>query len=75
MKKGDVQHNNNQEQNRVQEKGKAFIPKDDREHVNAAHDQAEKDMNEDADLTASSPNDDLDEGESARLGEDNTDLV
>jgi hypothetical protein len=40
-----------------------------------AHDQAEKDMDEDAELTAHSPNDDLDEGESARLGEDTTDLV
>ena len=41
----------------------------------AAHDEAEKDMEQDADLTAQSPNDDLDEGETARLGEDNTDLV
>ena len=40
-----------------------------------AHDQAEKDMEQDADLTSQSPNDDLDEGESARLGEDNTDLI
>lgn len=36
----------------------------------AAHSEAEKDMNDDAELTAHSPNDDLDEGESARLGED-----
>lgn len=36
-----------------------------------AHHEAEKDMDEDAEFTASSPNDDLDEGESARLGEDN----
>ena len=36
---------------------------------------AEKDMNDDAELTANNPNDDLDEGETARLGEDNTDLV
>lgn len=40
-----------------------------------AHDEAEKDMQEDAELTAHNPNDDLDEGETARLGEDNTDLV
>lgn len=40
-----------------------------------AHQEAEKDMLDDADLTAHSPNDDLDEGESARLGEENTDLV
>jgi hypothetical protein len=36
---------------------------------------ADKDMNEDAEFTAHSKNDDLDEGESARLGEDKTDLV
>ena len=30
---------------------------------------------EDADLSIHSPNDDLDEGETARLGEDKTDLV
>ena len=41
----------------------------------SAHDEAEKDMQEDAELTAHNPNDDLDEGESARLGEDKTDLV
>ena len=41
----------------------------------AAHEQADKDMEEDVELTASSPNDDLDEGETARLGEDKTDLI
>ena len=40
----------------------------------SAHDEAEKDMEKDAEFTASSPNDDLDEGESARLGE-KTDLI
>jgi hypothetical protein len=40
-----------------------------------AHQEAEKDMLNDADLTGQSPNDDLDEGETARLGEDHTDLV
>lgn len=40
----------------------------------SAHDEAEKDMEKDAELTATSPNDDLDEGESARLGE-KTDLI
>lgn len=40
----------------------------------AAHQQADKDMEEDAELTAHHPNDDLDEGETARLGE-NTDLI
>ncbi len=36
--------------------------------------QAEKDISSDADLSAHNENDDLDEGESARLGE-KTDLV
>ncbi|HUC83230.1 MAG TPA: hypothetical protein VMR70_20130 [Flavisolibacter sp.] len=44
---------------------------DEQRQVNeAAHEEAEKDMEEDAELTAQSPNDDLDEGETARLGED-----
>lgn len=43
--------------------------------IAAAHEQADKDMEEDAEFTASSPNDDLDEGETARLGEDHTDLI
>jgi hypothetical protein len=41
----------------------------------AAHDEAMHDIDEDPDLSVHSPNDDLDEGESARLGEDKTDLV
>ena len=44
------------------------------ENVAQAHQQAEHDMKEDADLSIHSPNDDLDEGESARLGE-NTGLI
>ena len=36
----------------------------------SAHEEAERDMDADAELTASSPNDDLDEGETARLGEE-----
>ena len=39
-----------------------------------AHEQAEKDMVDDAEFVANNKNDDLDEAESARLGE-NTDLV
>ena len=44
-------------------------------NVAAAHEQAEKDMAQDADLSIHSPNDDLDEGETARLGEENTGLI
>lgn len=40
-----------------------------------AHEQADKDIAQDADLSISSPNDDLDEGETARLGEDVTDII
>ncbi|MDB5207324.1 MAG: hypothetical protein JWR72_2399 [Flavisolibacter sp.] len=44
---------------------------DDQKNLNeSAHSEAEKDMDDDAELTAHSPNDDLDEGETARLGED-----
>jgi hypothetical protein len=43
--------------------------------VKAAHEQADEDIKQDADLSIHSPNDDLDEGETARLGEDRTDLV
>jgi hypothetical protein len=39
-----------------------------------AHHQAERDIKNDPEFSAHSPNDDLDEGESARLGE-NTDLI
>ncbi|MBD0278399.1 MAG: hypothetical protein ICV81_10620, partial [Flavisolibacter sp.] len=46
-----------------------------REAAEKAREQADHDMGEDAELTASSPNDDLDEGETARLGEEQTDLV
>ena len=44
-----------------------------RQNANA-HQQAEKDMADDAEFVARNKNDDLDEGETARLGE-NTDLV
>lgn len=45
------------------------------ENVAAAYEEASKDIEQDADLSIHSPNDDLDEGETARLGEDKTDLV
>ncbi len=44
-------------------------------HVREAHDMADHDIAEDADLSIHSPNDDLDEGELARLGGDKNDLV
>jgi len=51
------------------------INREEKTQASRAHDEAERDMENDAELTAHSPNDDLDEGESARLGEDRTDLV
>ncbi len=51
-----------------------IAPEQKKQNTNA-HQQADKDMIDDAELTAHSKNDDLDEGETARLGEDNTDLV
>ena len=73
MKKGNANPGKNE--NRDQEQGTGRIPADDRQAISAAHDQAEKDMQEDAELTASSPNDELDEGETARLGEEKTDII
>jgi hypothetical protein len=40
-----------------------------------AHEEAIHDIEDDPDLSVHSPNDDLDEGETARLGEDKNDLV
>jgi hypothetical protein len=45
------------------------------ERVAEAHQQADADIAADPDLSLRSPNDDLDEGETARLGEDETPLV
>ncbi|MEJ7737650.1 MAG: hypothetical protein WKF97_09510 [Chitinophagaceae bacterium] len=43
--------------------------------VIAAHEQAEQDIEQDPDLSLHSPNDDLDEGETARLGDGKNDLI
>ena len=51
------------------------ITDDQRELNVSAHNEAEKDMDDDAELTAHSPNDDLDEGETARLGEDVSGII
>jgi hypothetical protein len=75
MKKGESNTRKNKAGEQIKDTASARIPGDDRQAVNAAHEQAEKDMQEDPELTASSPNDDLDEGETARLGEDKTDVI
>ena len=41
-----------------------------KEVIELAHTEAEKDIEDDAELTGPGPNEDLDEGEIARLGED-----
>ena len=46
-----------------------------REEIERAHRQAERDISADPEFSAHSPNDDLDEGETARLGEDKTGLI
>ena len=46
-----------------------------REEIERAHRQAEHDISADPEFSAHSPNDDLDEGETARLGEDKTGLI
>ena len=61
---------NNSEETKEQIKKRQDTP----ESVVAAHEQAEKDIAQDADLSVHSPNDDLDEGETARLGDDKNDL-
>ena len=51
-----------------------ITPKQRKENADALQ-QADKDMNNDAEFTAHSKNDDLDEGETARLGEGKNDLA
>jgi hypothetical protein len=51
------------------------ISSEQRELNESAHIEAEKDMDHDVDLKAHSPNDDLDEGEIARLGEDVSKII
>ena len=51
------------------------IPEEQRELNAAAHEVAEQDMEQDAELSAHHPNDDLDEGETARLGEGRNELI
>ena len=49
--------------------------KSDPQHTQEAFSEAQKDIEHDPDLSVHSPNDDLDEEETARLGDDKTDLV
>jgi len=47
----------------------------DNEHVAEAYQEAQNDIDHDADLSIHSENDDLDEGELARLGEDDNGVI
>lgn len=51
------------------------IPAAEKKAALAAHEQAEHDMEEDPDLSMHSPNDDLDEGETARLGDNENAVI
>jgi hypothetical protein len=51
------------------------IPDKEKQVTKAAFENAMHDIDEDADLSIRSPNDDLDEGEIARLGDDKPPLV
>jgi hypothetical protein len=69
-KKGDQQQTGQHEHPLPQE-----ISNEQRQLNESAHREADKDIEEDAELSAQSPNDDLDEGESARLGEDVSNII
>ena len=60
--------------NKPEQEGNAKINKKD-EHTTEAFAQAEKDIAQDADLSIHSKNDDLDEGELARLGENDNGVI
>jgi len=64
-----------QEQSRHEHPLSKQISDAQRDQNQRAHDDAERDMEQDAELSASSANDDLDEGESARLGEDISKII
>jgi hypothetical protein len=51
-----------------------ITPEQKKQNENALQ-EAEKDMQQDADISAHNKNDDLDESETARLGEEKTGLV
>jgi hypothetical protein len=68
---------NQSRRDQEQEKGKPdpAANSNGQENVRAAHETAEDDIQQDPDFSVHSPNDDLDEGEIARLGEDKNDLA
>jgi hypothetical protein len=73
MKIEDINRKRKEEQNSNSDRSNPLSGKKD--VADNAREEAFGDIAEDADLSIHSPNDDLDEGETARLGEDKTDLV
>jgi hypothetical protein len=69
------QRNTNPEQGRHEHPLPSEISQNEKQNASNALEQAEEDMATDPEFSAPGPNDDLDEGETARLGEDKTDLV
>ncbi|HVE60598.1 MAG TPA: hypothetical protein VNA26_02180 [Chitinophagaceae bacterium] len=75
MQKRNLQSENGKGEGRHENPTGREISDEEKKITDAAHEQAEKDMDSDIEFTAHSPNDDLDEGETARLGEEKTDLI
>lgn len=65
-----IQQDSQSQQGQHQNPLPAEISKEQKTLNSSAHQEAEKDMDADAEFSAHSPNDDLDEGETARLGEE-----
>jgi hypothetical protein len=66
---------NKREQGRHEHPLPQEIRPKEKEQAAEAHMAADRDMEEDAELSAQSPNDDLDEGETAQLGEGRNPLI
>lgn len=67
--------NDSEQQSRHQHSLPQEIDNTERRQAIKAHEEAEKDMEEDAELTAHNPNDDLDEEETVKKGDNETELV
>jgi hypothetical protein len=74
MARGNNENGNLSQKGRHEHRLPQEISDKEKELYQKAHDEADKDIENDAELSAHSPNDDLDEGETARLGEE-TDLI
>jgi len=70
----DTKKSNQSPENRSNATGRGHLTLT-RDEVERAHRQAERDIDADPEFSAHSPNDDLDEGETARLGEDTTGMI